>query len=192
MKLNNSVTLQPSPYKDKEGNIIFPDPVVYTELDVSYIYRPQSKSIYAQISGIPGILSLTTNNSLDYLNSLSLKDLQELLSIKLMNDPQETLQSLFPKTMESDPNGPGSILSNMLSYIGITSSPTCSCKRHAIEMNDKGPDWCEQNMTTILGWLKEESNKRNLPFIESVAKLIVLRAIRLSRKIKTKKIVAQT
>ena len=59
-------------------------------------------------------------------------------------------------------------------------------------MNDKGPDWCEQNMTTILGWLKEESNKRNLPFIESVAKLIVLRAIRLSRKIKTKKIVAQT
>ena len=187
MKLNSPVTLQPNPYKDQHGNIIFPDPVVYTELDVSYIYRPQSKSIYAQISGIPGILNLTTNNSLDYLNSLSLKDLQELLSIKLINNPQETLQSLFPKTMESDPNGPGSILSNMLSYIGINSSPNCSCKRHAIEMNERGPDWCEQNIDTILGWLKEESKKRSLPFVESVAKLIVLRAIKLSRKIKNKK-----
>lgn len=187
MKLSNPVTLQPSAYKDKDGNIILPDPVVYTELDVSYIYRPKSKSIYAQISGIPGILTLTTSDSLDYLNSLSLKDLQELLQIKLINNPQATLQSLFPKTMESDPDGPGSILSNLLSYIGITSAPNCSCKRHAIEMNERGPDWCEQNIDTILGWLKEESKKRSLPFVESVARLIVLRAIKLSRKIKNKK-----
>lgn len=191
MKLNNPVSLQASAYKDKDGKIIFPDPVVYTELDVSYIYRPVSKTIYAQITGIPGILTLIQNSSLDYLNGLSLKDLQELLRIKLANNAQETLQSLFPTTLESDPDGPGSILSNMFSYIGIVSSPNCSCKRHAIEMNQRGPDWCEENISTILGWLKEETKKRNLPFVESVAKLIVLRAIKLSRKIKNKKLAAQ-
>lgn len=187
MKLNSPVTLQPYPFKDKDGNIVLPPAIVLTELDVSYIFRPKSKTIYAQISNIPGLLTLTSNPDVNYLYTLSLKDLEELLHIVLGDNIQNTLQALFPKTMESDPDGPGSILSNMLSYIGITSSPNCSCKRHAIEMNDKGPDWCEQNIDTILGWLKEESKKRSLPFVESVAKLIVLRAIKLSRKIKNKK-----
>ena len=74
----------------------------------------------------------------------------------------------------------------MLSYIGINSSPNCSCKQRAIEMNIKGNDWCENNISTILGWLKEESNKRNLPFIETIAKMIVLRSIRLSKKLQKK------
>jgi hypothetical protein len=53
-------------------------------------------------------------------------------------------------------------------------------------MNEKGPDWCDQNMDTILSWLKEESTKRKLPFIESVARLVVQRAIKTSRRLKAK------
>ena len=101
-------------------------------------------------------------------------------------NPQEKLQNLFPKTLESDPDGPGSVLSNMISSLGIRSSPDCSCKKHAILMNEKGCDWCEENIDTIIGWLKEESAKRKLPFIESVAKLIVKRAIGTSRRLKRK------
>lgn len=192
MKLNSPVTLQPYPFKDKDENIVLPPPITLKELDVSYIFRPKSKTIYAQVSQVPGLLTLTSNPDVNYLYSLSLKDLEELLHIILGDNIQNTLQALFPKTIESDPDGPGSILSNMLSYIGIKSSPTCSCKRHAIEMNERGPDWCEQNIDTILGWLKEESKKRNLPFVESVARIVVGRAIKVSRKLKSKKLAEQT
>ena len=54
-------------------------------------------------------------------------------------------------------------------------------------MNTNGPDWCEENLGTILDWLNEESKKRNLPFVRTVAKLMVQRAINKSRRIKKKK-----
>jgi hypothetical protein len=50
-------------------------------------------------------------------------------------------------------------------------------------MNEKGPDWCDQNMDTILSWLKEESGKRGLPYVEMVAKAMVQRAINKSRRL---------
>lgn len=87
-----------------------------------------------------------------------------------------------PQTLEDDPNGPGTILSKMLSKIGINSTPNCSCRRRAIEMNNKGPEWCEQNLDMIVGWLKEEATKRKLPFVDFAGKLLIQRAIKLSRK----------
>jgi hypothetical protein len=74
----------------------------------------------------------------------------------------------------------------MISSLGIKSTSNCSCRRHALEMNEKGPDWCDQNIPTILSWLKEESSKRNLPFIEMVAKAMVQRAINKSRRLMAK------
>ena len=50
-------------------------------------------------------------------------------------------------------------------------------------MNEKGPDWCEQNLDQILGWLKEESTKRGMPFIETIAKIMVMKAIKKSRRL---------
>ena len=87
-----------------------------------------------------------------------------------------------PQTLEDTPNGPGTMLSKMLSKIGINSTPNCSCRRRAIEMNTKGPDWCEQNMDMIVGWLREESTKRKLPFVDFAGKILIQRAIKLSRK----------
>jgi hypothetical protein len=49
-------------------------------------------------------------------------------------------------------------------------------------MNEKGVEWCEQNIDMIVGWLKEEANKRKLPFINTVAKYFVKKAINLSKK----------
>ena len=43
------------------------------------------------------------------------------------------------------------------------------------------------NNIKILNWLNEESKKRNLPFVRTVAKLMVQRAINKSRRIKKKK-----
>ena len=87
-----------------------------------------------------------------------------------------------PQTLEDFPNGPGTILSKMLSKIGIHSTPNCSCRRRAMEMNTRGPDWCSQNIDMIVGWLREESEKRKLPFVDFAGKLLIQRAIKVSRK----------
>lgn len=87
-----------------------------------------------------------------------------------------------PQTLEDFPNGPGTILSKMLSKIGIQSTPNCSCRRRAMEMNNRGPEWCAENIDMIVGWLREESEKRKLPFVDFAGKLLIQRAIKVSRK----------
>ena len=87
-----------------------------------------------------------------------------------------------PQTLEDFPNGPGTILSKMLSKIGIKSTPNCSCRRRAMEMNSRGPDWCAENIDMITGWLREESEKRKLPFVDFAGRLLIQRAIKVSKK----------
>lgn len=87
-----------------------------------------------------------------------------------------------PQMLEDHPNGPGTLLSKMLSKIGINSTPNCSCRRRAIEMNNRGPEWCAENIDTIVGWLREEAEKRKLPFVDFAGKLLIQRAIKVSKK----------
>ena len=87
-----------------------------------------------------------------------------------------------PQTLEDFPNGPGTVLSKMLAKIGIKSTPNCSCRRRAMEMNNRGSDWCAENIEMITGWLREESEKRKLPFVDFAGRLLIQRAIKVSRK----------
>ena len=68
----------------------------------------------------------------------------------------------------------------------------CSCRRHALEMNEKGNDWCQENIDTIVGWLKDEAQKRKLPFLDSIGKMIVNRAIKKSRRLLSNQSVPET
>lgn len=185
MYLDQEIIINPPPFSNNQNKIIQPNPLRFTFLNVSYIDNPYSKTVFAQIQNIPGKLLLVGKDEYDAWGDYTQKQIENRLREKLGNDPSGVLRSLFPKTLEEDPYGPGSILAGMFNTIGIKSSPTCSCKRHAIEMNEKGVEWCEQNITTILGWLKEESEKRKIPFIESLASLVVKRAIRQSKKLKS-------
>lgn len=183
MKLNEIVTIYPPPYTDQNNQLINPPPLSIDELDVTYHDNPVAKIVSATIKNIPG--SFLIANGMDYekLGDVSRSVLEKLLYESIKDDTAQKLRAKFPKTLEENPNGPGTILTNMISSMGIKSTPNCSCRRHAIEMNDKGPDWCEENISTILSWLKEESVKRHLPYIESVASLIVKRAIKTSRRL---------
>ena len=183
MKLDNSVTIKLSSYKDDNNNVIKPDPLVLNELNIIYIDDPKNRVYQCQIMdlGNNGSIILYTDEEYDSWGGINKilgeKKLKELFG----SNPQEYLQSLIPRTLEDDPTGPGTILSSMLATIGIKSTANCSCRRHALEMNAKGPEWCERNMATILDWLRRESEKRKLPFVESLAKMLVKRAIRQSR-----------
>jgi hypothetical protein len=78
--------------------------------------------------------------------------------------------------------GPGTELKKLLSAVGITATPNCSCNARAREMDRQGCDWCEANLDTIVGWLREEATKRGLPFLDAAGRLLVRRAIRSARR----------
>jgi hypothetical protein len=73
--------------------------------------------------------------------------------------------------------GVGTELKKLLKFIGITASKDCSCNARAKTMNEKGIEWCKDNIDTIVGWLKEEASKRNLPFFAYAARKLVQLAI---------------
>lgn len=95
------------------------------------------------------------------------------------------------KTVEQNTNhaflhrscgGPGTELKKLLSKIGIRPTSDCKCHKRAAMMDAYGADWCEQNTEKVVGWLKEESNRRGLPFIKSAGRILIRRAIKNSRR----------
>lgn len=80
-------------------------------------------------------------------------------------------------------SGPGTELKALLKdWLGIQASPNCSCNARARQMDEWGPDLCEQNMATILEWLEEQAKARKLPFVRFAAEQAVKLAIRRARK----------
>ena len=67
-------------------------------------------------------------------------------------------------------------------WIGIESTPTCSCNAMAQTMDERGPDWCksDEGMAEILGVMRTEHAKRNtiLPWSDIAARQLVLLACR--------------
>jgi hypothetical protein len=183
MNLDEEIIIQPPPFTDHNNKLIEPKPLVFKTLNVTYSDNPSSKTVFAQIQSIPNRILLISPEEYDRIGDYTQQQIETILKSKLGDNISVSLRKLFPPTLEEHPNGPGSILAGMFSTLGIKSSPTCSCKRHAIEMNAKGNQWCEDNLSTILSWLKEESTKRKIPFIESLASLVVKRAIRRSKQL---------
>jgi len=82
--------------------------------------------------------------------------------------------------------GPGTELKRLLKMIGITATPNCQCNQRAKVMDERGCDWCEENIETICEWLKEEANKRGMLFVKTAVKLLVRRAISNARAVASK------
>jgi hypothetical protein len=186
IKLETPITITPPPFTNEANQIVRPGSITLDVLNVSYVDTPSNKNLVAYINGLPGSFTLFSGQQYDIIGNWTQEQADRALRSQLgstTEEIKETLQSLYPRTLEQNPNGPGSILTGMISSLGIKSTSNCSCRRHALEMNDKGPDWCDQNMPTILSWLKEESAKRNLPYVEMVAKAMVQRAINKSRRL---------
>lgn len=183
MKLIEQIIIYPPPHSDANGNVITPAPIVLDELKITLLDNISNKTIHAQIFGIPSLILLFSGQEYDNLGDWSRQQVLDKLTEKFGDNIAKFLRSLFPKTLEENPNHPGTVLSKMIKTLGIKMTDSCSCRRHALEMNDKGNDWCEQNMDTVVGWLREEANRRKLPFIDAIGKLMVGRAIKKSRKL---------
>jgi hypothetical protein len=81
--------------------------------------------------------------------------------------------------------GPGTELRKMLASIGIhPRGEKCKCNEHAHEMDRQGPDWCEENLESIIDWLEAEAKTRGLVgmlFNRPTARIAIKRAIARSR-----------
>lgn len=186
MKLENKITIQKYPYTDNNNKIVEAETIELESLEVTFTDSPKNKTIFATIEGFPSKVFLYGPGSYETVGDYTKSDLERRLASLLGDNPQEYLQRLIPRTLEADPDGPGTILSGMLSALGIKSTANCSCRRRAITMNVNGPEWCEENMETILSWLEEESKKRKLPFVKIVASAMVHRAIKKSKRLLAK------
>jgi hypothetical protein len=96
----------------------------------------------------------------------------------------------YPRARSAESNaspsvGPGTELKKLLSKVGITTKPGCACNQRAKVMDQKGCDWCAENLSTITAWLKEEHTRQKimLPFSETAVSLLVRYAIRRARAI---------
>lgn len=79
--------------------------------------------------------------------------------------------------------GPGTDLHRFLGKLGIHSTPDCQCRKHIKEMNQRGKQWCIENIETILNWMHEEASKRGLPFpARRLIRSVVLRIIKRSKE----------
>lgn len=78
--------------------------------------------------------------------------------------------------------GAGTELKLLLKRIGITSAENCSCNRRAAIMDEKGIEWVEQNVPTVVGWLREEAAKRKLPFVDIAGVAIVKIAVKNAKR----------
>ena len=183
MQLNNTITITPPPFTNNIGQIINPTPLVLDSLDLVFNDNVKTKTVYAIVIGVPNSILLWSGDQYDNIGDWTQVQAENRLMDLLGDDPAAKLRSLFPKTLEENPNGAGTVLAKMIKNLGFTISDNCACKRHALEMNENGNDWCVDNLDTIVSWLKEETKNRNIVFIDMVARLMVMRAIKKSRKL---------
>ncbi len=96
---------------------------------------------------------------------------------------QRPATPFVPQEVPPPSAGPGTELKALLKdWLGIQASPNCSCNARARQMDEWGPDLCEQNLPTIVDWLGEQAAARKLPFVRFAAEQAVKLAIRRARK----------
>lgn len=118
-------------------------------------------------------------------DKVTLTDEAYALLVAKYREPSAVVPKVVKSRPAPPPPGPGTELKALLKKVGIVASPTCSCNRRAVLMDEneaKEPGWCEANLETICDWLQEEATKRKLPFVRMAAKILVRQAIRNARK----------
>ena len=102
-----------------------------------------------------------------------------------VDHPAYPRASRLPEPEPVPTSGPGTELKKILSRVGITSAPDCSCNAHAAEMDRNGCEWVEANMSTVVGWLREQAAARGLPFLDAAGRALVRVAVRNARRAAT-------
>lgn len=81
--------------------------------------------------------------------------------------------------------GPGTFFANSVKaakwWIELTSKQ-CDCSHIEHNMNKLGPDGCEREFDSLLHEIEGSAKKAGIPFIRSIASMLLRRAIKKSRE----------
>lgn len=77
--------------------------------------------------------------------------------------------------------GIGSCLLMLLGKLNVHYDQLSTAKSKANYLDKQGIDWCENNQDIILGWIKEESNNKNITYNPKLAKILLRLAIKQSK-----------
>ena len=102
--------------------------------------------------------------------------------LELADDVFAALVRKYSGNEQSPAQGPGTELKKLLKTIGIEARPGCKCNKRAQTMDEKGCDWCAENIDLISAWLQEEAERRGLPYIPTAGKWIINLAIKRARR----------
>ena len=98
------------------------------------------------------------------------------------NDDYYMLRHKYTGDVDPMVRWPGTELHRLLGRFGLHIKKGCACKARMVQMNKWGCDGCGENIDTIVEWLAEEAANRGLPFLNTVGRLLVKRAIHNARK----------
>ncbi|MGA0081940.1 MAG: hypothetical protein ACO3IT_09280 [Ilumatobacteraceae bacterium] len=98
------------------------------------------------------------------------------------DDDYYALRQKYSGDVDPSLRGVGTELHKLLACFGIHMAKGCSCRARMVQMNKWGVPGCEENIETITAWLKEEASRRGLPYLSTVGKMLVRRAIHNARK----------
>lgn len=95
-----------------------------------------------------------------------------------------TVDETHPDYPHAPPAGekPGTELTRLLEWAFVKDKPGCQCLARAREMDRRGCRWCDRHRGTIVGWLREEAERRGLPFLDAAGHAAVRLAIRNARR----------
>jgi hypothetical protein len=181
MKFNKTITVNPPIFIDILGKTVVPNPIVMNELILTFTDNPQNKTVNVKINNIPKPIVLWFGQDYDNIGDWTQAQAEEKITEILGENPEIVLRSLFPKTLAESPNFPGTVLAIMVKDFGFIISDACSCKKVLLEMNEKGNDWCAENIQYIINTIKMETINRKMIIIDNSSVILVNRAIKKSR-----------
>jgi hypothetical protein len=157
-------------------------------IEGDYIYVDTEHMAYPAAKRTPAEIEAQAKRVQEYYDNFNK---QIVAQAGINREQREEAQRKYDELVRNAkpiPNfGPGTELKKLLAKVGIKATPTCSCNKRAQVMDEKGAQWCRENIDTIVGWLREESEKRGLPFVDLAGKLLVKRAISLAEKAEKKR-----
>lgn len=87
-------------------------------------------------------------------------------------------------TVNTPAGKPGTELKRLLAGwpFRITASSDCSCNAMANTMDAIGPEGCDARLDEIVAHLRTQAERRGLPFLDAVGRMLVRRAIANARR----------
>ena len=110
------------------------------------------------------------------------KNCRRRLSLETSPVRLDEFAAKLPPCAKAPAIGVGTRLERMLKRLNVELPADCSCRARIDIMNSNGPAWCRDNKREIVGWMKEDADRRGVQFVQFAARALVERAIMATRR----------